>query len=294
MGHYILSRKERHLRLRKSGILLHITSLPSEFGIGDLGRGAYDFADFLADSGQTIWQMLPFNPSLTACGNSPYCCLSAFAGNPLLIAPDLLVKYGYLSTTDLEGSPSFNPHKVDYAQAAALKSVLLGKAYKNFRQMADARCAFENFVNANAHWLNDYALFICIKERLSGAPWNEWPAEIRDRTQSALNDWTQRLAESIEREKFCQFLFFRQWSELKSYCNQKKIQVIGDIPIYLSHDSSDVWANPEYFKLDANGRPVFVAGVPPDYFSSNGQLWGNPVYCWKNCGRPPMHGGSKG
>ncbi len=269
------------MRLRKSGILLHITSLPSEFGIGDLGRGAYNFADFLADSRQSVWQMLPFNPTSPACGNSPYCCFSAFAGNPLLIAPDLLVEYGYLSENDLEGGLSSNSHKVDYEQAGTLKGRLLRKAYEKFRQMVDTGCAFENFVNANAHWLNDYALFICLKERFSGAPWYEWPAEIRDRTEVALHDWTQRLAESIEREKFCQFLFFRQWSALKNYCNQKQIQLIGDIPIYVSHDSSDVWTNREYFKLDGNGRPDFVAGVPPDYFSETGQLWGNPVYSWE-------------
>jgi 4-alpha-glucanotransferase len=260
--------------------LLHISSLPSEFGIGDLGRGAYDFADFLADSGQTAWQVLPFNPTSSACGNSPYCCFSAFAGNPLLIAPDLLVRHGYLSANDLEGEVSSNPNKVDYQQASALKSRLLGKAHENFLKMAAAGCEFENFVNANANWLNDYALFICMKEQFSGAPWYEWPSELRDRAKPALDYWTDRLSESIEREKFSQFVFFRQWSELKNYCNQKQIQLIGDIPIYVSHDSSDVWANREYFKLDGNGRPTSVAGVPPDYFSETGQLWGNPVYSW--------------
>jgi len=146
--------------------------------------------------------------------------------------------------------------------------------------MPDEGCRYENFVNANVHWLDDYALFIGLKERFSGAPWNEWPREIRDRTQPALNEWTETLADSIKREKFNQFLFFRQWSALKSYCNQKQIQVIGDIPIYVSYDSSDVWTNSEYFKLDSDTKPAFVAGVPPDYFSETGQLWGNPVYCW--------------
>ncbi|MDR3569920.1 MAG: 4-alpha-glucanotransferase [Syntrophobacteraceae bacterium] len=269
------------MRLRKSGILLHITSLPSEFGIGDLGRGAYDFADFLADSAQTAWQVLPFNPSSPACGNSPYCSFSAFAGNPLLIAPDLLVKQGYLSPEDLNvDSSSNNPFKVDYEQAAVLKNRLLRKAYENFRQTGDRDCAFKNFANANAHWLDDFALFTSLKEQFAGAPWRQWPPEIRDRTEPALGNWTQRLSESIEREKFSQFLFFHQWAALKSYCNQKQIQVIGDIPIYVSHDSSDVWANRRYFKLDGNGRPDFVSGVPPDYFSETGQLWGNPVYCW--------------
>ncbi|MGC8492541.1 MAG: 4-alpha-glucanotransferase [Syntrophobacteraceae bacterium] len=268
------------MRLRKSGILLHLTSLPSQFGIGDLGRGAYGFADFLASSGQTLWQVLPFNPVSQACGNSPYCCFSAFAGNPLLIAPDLLVRDGYLEASDLDGLPSFAPNRVDYEQAAALKGRLLEKACERFRLPGDARCAFERFVAANAHWLHDHALFVSLKEQFSGAPWHEWPSEIRDRTQDALHDWTQKLSENIEREKFRQFLFFEQWCALKNYCNRKQIQVVGDVPIYLSHDSSDVWANREYFKLDAEGRPVFVAGVPPDYFSKTGQLWGNPVYSW--------------
>ena len=163
---------------------------------------------------------------------------------------------------------------------AEFKKRLLGIAYEKFKIMPDTECRYENFVNENAHWLDDYAIFISLHEHFSGAPWCEWPGEIRDRTQPALDEWTKRLADKIKREKFTQFLFFRQWSALKSYCNRKKIQIIGDIPIYVSYDSSDVWANSEYFKLDTNRRPVFVAGVPPDYFSETGQLWGNPVYCW--------------
>ncbi len=267
------------MRLRKSGILLHITSLPSEFAVGDLGGGAYAFVDFLADCGQTLWQLLPFNPTSPACGNSPYCCFSAFAGNPLFIAPDLLVQEGYLSQNDLETSTS-NPHKVDFQQAAEFKNRLLGKACENFRQRADKQCAFQSFVADNGRWLNDYALFISLKEQFQGAPWSQWPSEIRDRTEPALRDWTIRLAEKIEREKFCQFLFFRQWSALKSRCNRKQIRLIGDIPIYVSHDSADVWANRGFFKLEWDGRPALVAGVPPDYFSRTGQLWGNPVYSW--------------
>ena len=269
------------MKLRKSGILLHVTSLPSEFGIGDLGKTAYAFADFLADSCQTVWQLLPFNPSSPACGNSPYCSFSAFAGNPLLIAPDLLVEDGYISWKDLSGAPDFDPAKVDYEKVTEFKNRILEKAYQKFRQMPDAGCGYKQFVSANAHWIDDYALFVSLKERFSGAPWNEWPKEIRDRTQPALHEWTKKLADSVDREKFNQFLFFRQWSALKSYCNEKKIEVIGDIPIYVSHDSSDVWTNPEYFKLDSEKKPVFVAGVPPDYFSNTGQLWGNPVYSWE-------------
>lgn len=269
------------MKLRKSGILLHVTSLPSEFGIGDLGKAAYAFADFLKDSCQTVWQLLPFNPSSPACGSSPYCSFSAFAGNPLLIAPDLLVKDGYISRNDLRGAPAFDPAKVDYEKAAVYKNRVLGTAYEKFRKMPDARCVYEQFENDNAHWLDDYAMFMSIKERFSGATWSEWPPEIRDRTQPAINEWKKKLADRINREKFNQFLFFSQWSALKRYCNDRQIEVIGDIPIYVSHDSSDVWSNPEYFKLESDKKPAFVAGVPPDYFSSTGQLWGNPVYCWE-------------
>jgi 4-alpha-glucanotransferase len=268
------------LKLRKSGILLHVTSLPSDFGIGDLGKGAYDFADFLAGSCQTIWQVLPFNPTSVACGNSPYCSFSAFAGNPLLISPDLLVKDGYISSNKLARVPSFDSAKVDYGRAAKFKNRLLAAAFQGFKKMPDAQCGYDNFVNDNAHWLDDYALFISLKKRFAGAPWNEWPPEIRDRTQPALDEWTQRLADGIRREKFYQFLFFHQWSMLKSYCNERQIEVIGDIPIYVSYDSSDVWSRSEYFKLESDKRPAFVAGVPPDYFSETGQLWGNPVYSW--------------
>ncbi len=269
------------MKSRRSGILLHVTSLPSEFGIGDLGKGAYNFADFLADSSQTLWQVLPFNPSSAVCGSSPYCSYSAFAGNPLLIAPDLLVKDGYISWNDLSWAPSFDSGKVDYEKAAGFKNRVLGIAYEKFITMPDEGCRYENFVNANAHWLDDYALFISLKERFSGVPWNEWPVQIRDRTHPALDEWTERLADGIKLEKFKQFIFFSQWLALKSYCNQKQIQVIGDIPIYVSYDSSDVWTHSEYFKLDSDKRPAFVAGVPPDYFSETGQLWGNPVYCWE-------------
>ena len=267
---------------RKSGILLHVSSLPSDFGIGDLGKAAYDFADFLADSCQTIWQVLPFNPTSEACGNSPYCSFSAFAGNPLLISPDLLVRDGYISSNELSGAPSFDPAKVDFGSTAKFKSRLLSAAFETFSKAGDTQRDYDSFADANAHWLDDYALFMSLKERFAGAPWNEWPPGIRDRTRSALDEWRQRLAEGIRREKFYQFLFYRQWSALKSYCNEKQIQVIGDIPIYVSYDSSDVWANPYYFKLDGDKKPVFVAGVPPDYFSETGQLWGNPVYDWDN------------
>ncbi len=268
------------MKSRKSGTLLHLTSLPSEFGIGDMGRGAYKFADFLAASGQTVWQVLPFSPSSSACGNSPYCSFSAFAGNPLMIGPDLLVQDGYVSWNDLSKAPAFAADRTDYEKASAFKNELLGIAYERFRDMTDGKCLYQTFANESAHWLNDYALFMSLKEHFGGVSWHEWPWEIRDRTESALKEWTFKLADRIEREKFYQFLFFRQWSALKGYCNRKKIQVIGDIPIYVSYDSADVWSHPEFFKLDGEKRPLLVSGVPPDYFSSTGQLWGNPVYDW--------------
>ncbi len=270
------------MKSRKSGILLHITSLPSDFGIGDMGKAAYGFADFLAESRQTVWQVLPFGPSSPGCGNSPYCSFSAFAGNPLVIAPDLLVEDGFISWNDLSWAPSFDSARVDYSAVAAFKYRILRIAYEKFREMPDVGCRYEDFVQEGAHWLEDYALFVSLKEVFSEAPWYEWPNEIRDRDLSALHEWREKLADRINREKFTQFLFFRQWSALKSYCNRKNIHIAGDLAIYVSYDSADVWANPQYFKLDENKRPIYVSGVPPDYFSETGQLWGNPVYSWDN------------
>jgi 4-alpha-glucanotransferase len=275
-----LTDQERQLRSRKNGILLHLTSLPSAFGIGDLGKGAYAFADFLAKSCQTIWQVLPISPSSAVCGNSPYCSFSAFAGNPLLIAPDMLIEDGYLSRNDLDRVPTFDSTKVDYVEVTEFKNRVLGLAYKKFRVMPDIESGYGKFISENAYWLDDYALFISLHEHFSGASWHEWPSEIRDRTRPALDKWTRKLSDKINKEKFNQFLFFRQWSLLKGHCNRKQISIMGDIPIYVSYDSSDVWANPEYFNLDSEGRPICVAGVPPDYFSQTGQLWGNPVYRW--------------
>ncbi len=266
--------------MRKSGILLHLTSLPSEFGIGDLGRGAYAFADFLADAGQTIWQILPFSPSSQACGNSPYCSYSAFAGNPLLIGLDPLVKEGYLAAADLCRLPLFYARRTDYRLASEFKHEVLELAFEKSMTLPDHECRLENFARQNAHWLDDYALFIALKDEFGGAAWYEWPREIRDRKPSALARWREEHATRIAREKFYQFLFFSQWAALKDYCGAKEIQIIGDLPIYVSYDSADVWSHPEFFKLDEEKRPIAVSGVPPDYFSETGQYWGNPVYSW--------------
>ena len=270
---------------RRSGILLHVTSLPSPFGIGDLGPGARRFADFLSEAGQTIWQVLPLNPSSAACGNSPYCSYSAFAGNPLLISPERLVEEDCLVKIDTMDRPQFPADRVDFELVAAYKRRLLKRAFGRYMGKLGGNCDFANFCRDNASWLDDYALFVSLKEQFGGLPWCDWPAEYRNREEAALREGRERLKERVEMEKFFQFLFFRQWSDLKKYCNERKIQIVGDLPIYVSYDSSDVWANPKFFKLDAMRKPLSVAGVPPDYFSETGQLWGNPVYDWNALGQ---------
>ena len=269
------------MKTRRSGILLHITSLPSPYGIGDLGPGAYRFADFLADAGQSIWQILPLNPTSSVSGNSPYSSFSAFAGNPLLISPERLLEEGYLVPGDFENPPLFSEGKVDYETASTHKRALLQKAFARFAQGNQEVFKFGGFCRENAYWLDDYALFVALKEHFDRIVWSAWQPEIRQRTGGALQEWREQLADRMLAEKFFQYLFFEQWSAIRSYCNQRNIQIIGDLPIYVSYDSVDVWANPMLFQLDEEQRPMFVAGVPPDYFSATGQLWGNPVYRWE-------------
>lgn len=268
------------MKTRRSGILLHVTSLPAPFGVGDLGPGATWFADFLASSGQSLWQILPLTPTTGVCGNSPYSSPSAFAGNTLLISPERMVRDDLLAPSDLDSNCANVEERVDYGVAAEYKNKLLDKAYDRFQRGASLKPQFESFCNANRLWLEDYALFTALKEEFGGASWIDWPTEVRDRGEDSINYWSNHLAERIHREKFMQFVFFRQWKALKTYCNEKNIQIVGDAPIYVSLDSSDVWANPELFKLDGARRPTHVAGVPPDYFSPTGQLWGNPIYNW--------------
>ncbi len=265
---------------RRSGVLLHLTSLPSPYGVGDLGKGAYDFIDFMERSGQSIWQVLPVGPVSGVCGNSPYCGYSAFAGNSLLISPDDLVSSGLLTCSDVEKRPSFSEDRVNFQAVADFKSSLLRVACERFRSRRERDCGFDAFCFANAHWLEDYALFVSIKERQGGVAWADWPAELRDRSEDALQDAREQLEGTIFLEKFTQYVFFRQWSALKDYCLNRNIHILGDVPIYVSWDSADVWANPRIFELDDGKKPRFVAGVPPDYFSETGQLWGNPVYRW--------------
>ncbi|MDO8445940.1 MAG: 4-alpha-glucanotransferase [Deltaproteobacteria bacterium] len=265
---------------RGSGILLHISSLPSMHGIGDLGPGAYRFADFLVETKQCLWQILPLNPTSTAHGNSPYSSFSAFAGNPLFISPDLLLTEDLISMSDLDELPSFPDDKVDYEAVTEHKNKILGRAFERYRGNIGQDYGFERFCVENELWLGDYALFISLKDHFNGIAWCDWPEEIRDRCEDAVKDWSDRLKERILKEKFLQYLFFKQWHMLKGYCNARNIKIIGDLPIYVCYDSCDVWTNPCLFKLNCEKRPDFVSGVPPDYFSETGQLWGTPVYSW--------------
>lgn len=265
---------------RSSGILLHPTSLPGPFGIGDLGPEAYRFADFLAATGQSLWQMLPLGP--TGYGDSPYAGYSAFAGNTLLISPEQLVAEDLLTTGDLVGIPLLSEHSVDFEQVNKLKNDLLQRAYERYRHTTDTgfRSAFETFCERFKSWLDDYACFRALKDRNGGRAWNAWDPLLIRRDPTALAQVRESLAEEIEAQKFFQFLFFKQWSTLKAYCNEQGIRIIGDIPIFVALDSADVWTNPDQFKLNPDGTPIVVAGVPPDYFSKTGQLWGNPLYNW--------------
>ncbi|MEH2306000.1 4-alpha-glucanotransferase [Nostoc sp.] len=267
---------------RSSGILLHPTSFPSRFGVGDLGLEAYRFIDFLKDTHQQYWQVLPLGP--TGYGNSPYMCYSAMAGNPLLISPEKLRDEGLLSEEDFAHLPGFPVEKVDFDQVVPIKIGLLKKACENFRSNATPiqQKEFEGFCDSKAYWLENYALFMALKDDHNSASWHTWEAEFVKRKPEALAQAEDRLKGDIFYYKFVQFEFFRQWSDLKSYANMRGIDIIGDIPIYVSHDSADVWAHPDIFCLDEEtGVAAQMAGVPPDYFSATGQLWGNPVYNWE-------------
>jgi len=266
---------------RRSGILLHVTSLPSRFGIGDLGPEAYRFADSLHRSGQRIWQILPLAPTDPLTGNSPYSSSSAFAGNLLLISPERLVEEGFLNRSDLTGAPRFPQGRVEYRLVAAYKEKILSEAWQRFSACGGSiRYDYEAFCRNEGHWLEEYSLFRALKALFGGKTWTRWPREFHDRRIRALGPHVEEVAHLMGEQKFRQYLFFRQWRALKDYCNGFGVSVMGDLPCYVHHDSADVWGNPSLFKLDEKGNPSFVSGVPPDYFSRTGQLWGNPVYDW--------------
>lgn len=265
---------------RRSGIIAHPTSFPGRFGCGDLGQAAYQFIDFLEDAGQQIWQILPLGP--TGYGDSPYQAFSAFAGNPYLINIDKLVELGHLSNDDVEPVPPFPTGSVDYGWLFTYKFKVLDKAAANFQHNihGEEKDAFQQFCDENKSWLDDYALFAAVKDAQGGKLWTKWDKDIALHKPEAVQSWNHKLADAIFSRKYQQFQFFNQWYELKEYANDKGISIMGDIPIYVALDSADAWANPDLYKFDAEGKPTVVAGVPPDYFSKTGQLWGNPIYRW--------------
>ncbi len=280
MGQIVKTTTKKPRKVRSAGILLHPTSLPGPYGIGDLGPAAHAWVDALAQARQTWWQVLPLGP--TGYGDSPYQCFSAFAGNPYLVSPDLLLRDGLLKKSELPAA-DFPDDLVEYGPVIESKVRLLSHAWDNFQAGAapSLRPHFDAFCVQQARWLDDFALFMALKDVNGGSSWLDWPDDLVQRKPSALRQARAELGEVIGLHKFRQFLFFRQWKDLKRQAQAKGIRLIGDLPIFVSSDSADVWANPELFQLDERRRPVVVAGVPPDYFSATGQLWGNPLYDWE-------------
>ena len=280
---------------RSAGILLHPSSLPGPFGIGTLGQEARNFIDFLAGAGVGLWQILPLGP--TGYGDSPYQCLSAFAGNLYIIDPDELAAMGLLSAEEVEACRMRNTGRVDFGRLFLEKNLLIDRAWENFKAGRwaegearagtgaggglDLAAEFATFSLQKAYWLDDFALFSAIKESRNFSSWDRWPASLRTRDDNTLADFRRANADRIQRHKFAQFLFYGQWSALRAYANERSVRIIGDIPIFAAYDSADTWAHPELFLLDESGKPEKVAGVPPDYFTDTGQLWGNPLYDWK-------------
>jgi 4-alpha-glucanotransferase len=265
---------------RSSGIILHPTSLPGPDGIGDLGPEAYRWVDFLDQSGCSIWQVLPLGP--TGYGDSPYQCFSAFAGNPYLISPTLLLEAGLLRPADLAERPAFPIERVDYGPVITWKLKLLDTAYERFNRKPRKNTAeaFEQFRDSQKSWLIDFSLFMAIKESLGGIAWGKWPESLRLRDTDAINEFSRAHAVDLRRHAFRQYLFHEQWTTLKRYANRKGIRIMGDMPLYIAYDSADCWSHMELFSVNNKGRLTTVAGVPPDYFSPTGQLWGNPLYRW--------------
>jgi 4-alpha-glucanotransferase len=265
---------------RCSGILLHPTSLPGPLGSGDLGESSYRFIDWLSSAGQSLWQMLPVGPAGMA--NSPYMSLSAFAGSPMLIDLSELVTLGWLKADDLHSLPSFSDHRVDYALVSPARMALLAKAAQQFFQSrgTEHHRQFDEYCEAKKVWLEDYALFQALNQHFNGSGWITWDHDLVHREPSVLKMYAEKLREYIDLHKFTQWCYDRQWNAMKKYANDRNVKLVGDIPIFVAHHSSDVWSNQEAFLIDENGMPLFVAGVPPDYFSEDGQRWGNPLYRW--------------
>jgi 4-alpha-glucanotransferase len=265
---------------RSSGVLLHPTCLPGPYGIGDIGSTAHRWVDFLSSSGCGLWQILPLGP--TGYGDSPYQCFSSFAGNPFLISPDALLSDDLLHPDDLYDRPAFPNDHVDFGKIIPWKLGLLDRSFIRFQHSQSARLMkeMEEFRVKQSVWLDDFALFMALKEIHGGQPWHTWEEPLRNRRADALIQVHKNFDVAIQRQIYRQFIFFRQWSQLLTHAHEKHIQIIGDIPIFVAHDSADVWSNPQLFHLDKSGKPTFVAGVPPDYFAPTGQLWGNPLYRW--------------
>jgi 4-alpha-glucanotransferase len=270
---------------RSSGVLLHPTSLPGGYGIGDLGPAALEFVDLLAVAKQRLWQVLPLGP--TGYGDSPYQCFSAFAGNPLLISPDRLIDDGLLTAADVGAAFRRPTDTVDFPAVIAHRESLWPRVLERFDAPGTApmRERFERFCRTEAHWLTDFALFMAVKAAHGQAPWTSWEPGIAHRDPAAIARWSERCTRDIRQHQLTQFLFFEQWHHIRDACHARSIQIMGDLPIFVAHDSADVWSRQELFRLDADGQPAVVAGVPPDYFSATGQLWGNPHYQWEEIAR---------
>lgn len=268
------------MKKRSSGILCHITSLPSPYGIGDLGPDAYRFADFLVEAKQNFWQVLPLNPTNRSYLDSPFSSISSCAGNTAILSPQLLVEDGLVTQREADDHPPFDPASVDYAAVSRFKQQLFQRAHARFKKERAADAEFERFCRGNAEWLEDHALYTALLAHLESKPLFEWPDRIRSRDEGELNRLRRELHEAIEREKFLQFVFCRQWHALKKYCNDRGVRIIGDFPMFMNYDAADIWVHPELFKVDRNLKPLFLAGSPPDSFSENGQLFNCAVYDW--------------
>jgi 4-alpha-glucanotransferase len=268
--------------LRASGLLLPVASLPSKFGIGDFGPESHKFVELLAKSRQHYWSILPLSPTSLESGNSPYQTSSAYAGNPLLISPEILQSQELLKKSTLKAAVLPQTSRINYCAVYPRKQVMLREAFETFRRNGptpDSLRSYETFCSKNCYWLDDYALYAALRSK-TGKPWINWRSELRSRQPEAIAKQTQELVQEIAYEKFVQYTFFSQWETLKEFCHKKQVRIIGDIPFYVAHDSADVWVNQKLFSLKRDGKAKFVGGVPPDYFSDDGQLWGNPVYEW--------------